>query len=99
MLRIVGMLPRIMVRRWYLGRYPSRAAMAKIKIEITPPNLRCSIGGCKAVFLKEDGRLIIIGKKLSSEEARQLEGRIADDEFAIEIEAEYFAKLRASGSP
>jgi len=56
--------------------------------EITPEAYMCgNCGcGCPAVFETENNTYVIIGKKLSAEALKMLEGRIADDEFAIEVE-------------
>jgi hypothetical protein len=60
----------------------------KIK-EITPTayqscgNCGC---GCPAVFETENNSYIIIGKKLSPEAEQLVKGRVADDEYVIEVE-------------
>ena len=54
--------------------------------EITPENYLCHTSNCcPAVFAKEDDSYVIIGKKLTAEEQQQLSGRIADDEFVVEV--------------
>jgi hypothetical protein len=58
--------------------------------EITPIELKCgSCGcGCPAVFKSDNASYVIIGKKLDTKTQEQLKGRIADDEFVIEITQE-----------
>jgi hypothetical protein len=41
--------------------------MPKIAKELTPPHLRCSWGGCPAIYALTDGDLLIIGKILSTD--------------------------------
>ena len=54
--------------------------------EITPENYLCHTSNCcPAVFEKEDDSYVIIGKKLTAAEQQQLSGRIADDEFVVEV--------------
>ncbi len=67
--------------------------MAKIEREKTPFHLRCSLGGCPAVFELSDGNLLIIGKAPSTDLLKQVEGRVAGDELAIKISPEFFKSL------
>lgn len=62
--------------------------------EITPVEMRCgSCGcGCPAVFESDNNSYVIIGKKLDVATVNQLQGRIADDEFVIEISKEMLEK-------
>ena len=55
--------------------------------EITPIEMRCGTCdcGCPAVFATDNNSYVIIGKKLDATTSAQLHGRIADDEFVIEI--------------
>ncbi len=57
--------------------------------EVTPAEFSvCHSGcqqGCPAVFETENNSYVIIGKKLSSSVEKQLAGRIADDEYVIEV--------------
>ncbi len=55
--------------------------------EITPEAFACGACQpcCPAVFETENGSYVIIGKKLSASVQQQLAGRVADDEFVIEI--------------
>lgn len=54
---------------------------------ITPEKLQCVAGTCPAVYSTEDGRVIVIGKKVDLEEAGLTE-EVADDELAIAVDAE-----------
>lgn len=58
--------------------------------EITPIEMRCGTCGCgcPAVFESDNNSYVIIGKKLAADTVTQLQGRIADDEFVIEISKE-----------
>jgi len=72
---------------------PPEAPMPKIKEELTPSALRCSIGACPAVFSLDDGNLLIVGKKLSPELAKETEGKVSDDEHAIVLSPDFFKDL------
>jgi hypothetical protein len=61
--------------------------------EITPAHLRCTFGGCPAVFESNSEELVIIGKKADLALMQKLEGRIADDEYAIVIRREFFENI------
>jgi hypothetical protein len=65
--------------------------------EITPTELRCGTCGCgcPAVFESDNHSYVIIGKKLDHDTLSQLVGRIADDEFAIEISKDMLKNLKA----
>ena len=67
--------------------------MGKIKEELTPAHLRCSWGGCPAVYSLSDGKLLVIGKKPAEDLAAQIEGKVADDEFAVVLGPEFFQNL------
>lgn len=67
--------------------------MPKIKEELTPYAIRCSIGACPAVFSLDDGNLLIVGKKLSPELSKEIEGKVGDDEHAIVLSPEFFRNL------
>lgn len=57
----------------------------KIK-EITPEAFLChSSTCCPAVFETDKGSYLIVGKKLDALAVKQLEGRIGDDEYVIEV--------------
>jgi len=54
--------------------------------EITPTEFMCHTSSCcPAVFETENDSYVIIGKKLNGKDVEALAGRIADDEFVIEI--------------
>lgn len=56
--------------------------------DITPDAYLC--GSCQpccpAVLETEDGKYVIIGKKLSTEAQKAVEGRVGDDEYVIEVD-------------
>jgi len=55
--------------------------------DITPANFMCHVQGqcCPAVLETEEGTYVIIGKKLSDAALKAVEGRVAEDEFVIEV--------------
>ncbi|MFN3785565.1 MAG: hypothetical protein ACK4RS_01880 [Thiothrix sp.] len=55
--------------------------------EITPIEMRCGTCncGCPAIFATDNDSYVIIGKKLDAATLAQLRGRVADDEFVIEV--------------
>jgi hypothetical protein len=69
-------------------------SVVKIRKEITPHALRCTIGHCPAVLTLSDGDLLVIGKKLPADLSKEVQNRIGDDEFAIKISPEFFKNLR-----
>lgn len=64
-----------------------------IKEEITPAHLRCVPCSCPAVYTLSDGDLLIIGKQLSPELFKEIEGKVGADEFAVRISPEFFEHL------
>jgi hypothetical protein len=64
-----------------------------ISEELTPLHLRCVPCSCPAVYRLENGNLLIIGKRLSPEQAAEVIGKIAADEEAVVISPDYFANL------
>lgn len=55
-------------------------------VEITPAEFVCNdCKTCPAVFETERNTYVIIGKKLTAEESEKLVGRIAEDEFVVEV--------------
>lgn len=65
--------------------------------EITPEAYVCSTcQACPAVFETENNSYVIIGKKLSPEAQKGLQGRIADDEFVIEVPKGMIEQLKAA---
>jgi hypothetical protein len=54
--------------------------------DITPAEFVCSTcAACPAVFETENNSYVIVGKKLPAEALAQLKGRVAEDEFVIEV--------------
>ncbi len=55
--------------------------------EITPEAFMCNTCscGCPAVFETENNSYVIIGKILPPSAVEKLKGRVADDEFVIEV--------------
>ncbi len=54
--------------------------------EITPAEFVCNdCKTCPAVFETERNSYVIIGKKLTDSEMEKLVGRVAADEFVIEV--------------
>ncbi len=68
----------------------------QVKEEITPTHLRCMPASCPAVYTLSDGNLLIIGKKPSEDLSRQVQEKIADDEFAVVLSPEYFEHVNTS---
>ena len=55
--------------------------------DVTPEAFACGTCGCgcPAIFETENNSYVIIGKVLSPAVIEQLKGRVADDEFVIEV--------------
>ena len=55
--------------------------------DITPSAFACNSCscGCPAVFETENNSYVIIGKILPASAVEKLKGRIADDEYVIEV--------------
>jgi hypothetical protein len=70
----------------------------KVTEDITPEHLRCGAGTCPAVLMLSNGELLIIGKKPSEALSQQVQGKVADDEFAVVLKPEYFERLRMGRS-
>jgi hypothetical protein len=83
---------------WEIGRSFRGKQMEKsvLKQDLTPYHLRCGTGSCPAVFALSDGNLLIIGKRPSQALAKQVEGKIAADEFAVILSPEYLINLCVS---
>ena len=64
--------------------------------DITPETFRCGTCGCgcPAVLETEVGTYVIIGKKLSAEAMKAVEGRVAEDEYVIEVECGMIDQLK-----
>ncbi len=55
--------------------------------EITPDRYRCGFTAeCPAAFQLEDGRILLIGKKVDSPTLNEISGRIGADEYAVVVE-------------
>jgi hypothetical protein len=67
--------------------------LVDIKEEITPSHLRCFAGSCPGVYTLSDGNLLIIGKKPSDAIHKQVEAKVADDEFAVVLSPEFFQNI------
>lgn len=62
--------------------------------DMTPEAFRCHTSNCCPAVLKtEDGKILIIGKKLSADEQNALSHRIADDEFVIEVDRDMLTNV------
>ncbi len=58
----------------------------KVK-NITPEAFLCHTSSCcPAVFEADNGKYLIVGKKLSADAYDAVKDRVADDEFVIEVE-------------
>ncbi len=55
--------------------------------ELTPPHLRSYPYGCPAVFVTDDGRYFIIGKKVHGEHVG-LQNRVMEGEELVEVSSE-----------
>lgn len=54
--------------------------------EITPEQFRCHTSSCcPAVYQKQDGSYVIVGKKLNVNDLQQVADRVGDDEYVVEI--------------
>lgn len=54
--------------------------------EVTPAAFVCNTcAACPAVFETENDSYVIVGKILPASAIEQLTGRVADDEFAVEV--------------
>ena len=53
--------------------------------EITPAEFVCHSSSCCPAVFETESSYVIIGKKLSAAAAAQVEGRVADDEFVVEV--------------
>ena len=62
-------------------------------LDLTPEKFRCSWGGCPAVFDTINGELLIIGKKPSASLAKEIEGKVGEDEWAIVIDRQLLSNI------
>ena len=54
--------------------------------DVTPQKFMCHTSSCCPAVLESDNdSYVIIGKKLKEEDKKSLEGRIADDEWVVEV--------------
>jgi hypothetical protein len=55
-------------------------------VNVTPAAFECSkCASCPAVYETENDSYVIVGKVLPAEVIEQLKGKIASDEFVIEV--------------
>lgn len=59
-------------------------------VNVTPQHLRCSFGGCPAVFKSHRNTLVVIGAIAADDFHDELKGKISSSERAIEISPEFF---------
>ncbi len=62
-------------------------------VDLTPSKSKCSWGGCQAIFATPDGELLIVGKKPSASLAKEIEGKVGDDELAIVVDRQLIVNL------
>jgi len=60
-----------------------------MKRDLTPERLRCTFGGCPAVFEEEDGTITVIGRRVS----RDYHGQIDSGEEAVNLSPAFFETL------
>ena len=54
--------------------------------DVTPKEFMCHTSSCCPAVLESDNdSYVIIGKKLKPEDEKMLEGRIANDEWVVEV--------------
>lgn len=63
---------------------------------LTPEHLRCAAGACPAVYELGDGRLLIVGKIVGSDEYGKLGVRVGVAEEAIVIDRALLANVLGS---
>ena len=61
--------------------------------DITPTAFMCHSSSCPAV-LETENSYVIIGKKLSADALKAVEGRVGDDEYVIEVQKGMIDGLR-----
>jgi hypothetical protein len=94
---------RIMKFKTYLFTRSTAAVKKKMVIEqpieevlsenLTPASLRCSLGACPAIHRTSNGNFLIIGKKPSQSLKKEIEGKVADDEWAIVVDPALLANI------
>ncbi len=54
--------------------------------DITPKAFMCHSNNCCPAVLETENSYVIIGKKLSADALKAVEGRVGDDEYVIEVQ-------------
>ena len=54
--------------------------------DITPAAFMCHSSTCCPAVLETENSYVIIGKKLSADALKAVEGRVGDDEYVIEVQ-------------
>lgn len=62
--------------------------------DITPAQFMCHSSTCCPAVLETENSYVIIGKKLSADAMKAVEGRVGDDEFVIEVQKGMIDGLR-----
>ncbi len=64
--------------------------------EITPKKLQCGPSfGCPAIYKSNRKTIVVVGKRLSKKELRNLTpNKISADEEAVELAKEYFSGIK-----
>lgn len=62
--------------------------------DITPKAFACHTNNCCPAVLETENSYVIIGKKLSAEALKAVEGRVGDDEYVIEVQKGMIDGLR-----
>ena len=62
--------------------------------DITPASFACHSNTCCPAVLETETSYVIIGKKLSAEAQKAVEGRVGADEYVIEVQKGMIDGLR-----
>ena len=62
--------------------------------DITPTAFMCHSSSCCPAVLETENSYVIIGKKLSADALKAVEGRVAADEYVIEVQKGMIDGLR-----
>ena len=62
--------------------------------DITPAPFMCHTKDCCPAVLETETSYVIIGKKLSADALKAVEGRVGDDEYVIEVQKGMIDGLR-----
>ena len=65
--------------------------------EITPASVKCGFGDCPAVFEAPDGRIILVGKDLTFQEAQAFDVPLGKGERAIIVPRAFYDALSGEG--